>query len=147
MGKSTLINRLLGKDQLKTNGLRNDDKGRHTTTHRELFLLPSGGMVIDTPGMREFGMWDNDTGIENTFADIEELAAQCKFRNCTHTNEPGCAIRSALEMGELEMNRWQSYQKLKAENDYMEDKESYMITKGKREKEISKLIKKMPMKQ
>ena len=147
VGKSTLINRLLGKDQLKTNGLRNDDKGRHTTTHRELFLLPSGGMVIDTPGMREFGMWDNDTGIEKTFADIEELAAQCKFRNCTHTNEPGCAIRSALEMGELEMNRWQSYQKLKAENDYMEDKESYMITKGKREKEISKLIKKMPMKQ
>ena len=147
VGKSTLINRLLGKDQLKTNGLRNDDKGRHTTTHRELFLLPSGGMVIDTPGMREFGMWDNDTGIEKTFADIEELAAQCKFRNCTHTNEPGCAIRSALEMGELEMNRWQSYQKLKAENDYMEDKESYMIAKGKREKEISKLIKKMPMKQ
>ena len=124
VGKSTLINRLLGKDQLKTNGLRNDDKGRHTTTHRELFLLPSGGMVVDTPGMREFGMWDNDTGIEKTFADIEELAAQCKFRNCTHTNEPGCAIRSALEMGELEMNRWQSYQKLKAENDYMEDKES-----------------------
>ena len=147
VGKSTLINRLLGKDQLKTNGLRNDDKGRHTTTHRELFLLPSGGMVVDTPGMREFGMWDNDTGIEKTFADIEELAAQCKFRNCTHTNEPGCAIRSALEMGELEMNRWQSYQKLKAENDYMEDKESYMIAKGKREKEISKLIKKMPMKQ
>ncbi len=147
VGKSTLINRLLGKDQLKTNGLRNDDKGRHTTTHRELFLLPSGGMVVDTPGMREFGMWDNDTGIEKTFADIEELAAQCKFRNCTHTNESGCAIRSALEMGELEMNRWQSYQKLKAENDYMEDKESYMIAKGKREKEISKLIKKMPMKQ
>ena len=145
VGKSTLINRLLGKDQLKTNGLRNDDKGRHTTTHRELFLLPSGGMVVDTPGMREFGMWDNDTGIEKTFADIEELAAQCKFRNCTHTNEPGCAIRSALEMGELEMNRWQSYQKLKAENDYMEDKESYMIAKGKREKEISKLIKKMPI--
>ena len=127
VGKSTLINRLLGKDQLKTNGLRNDDKGRHTTTHRELFLLPSGGMVIDTPGMREFGMWDNDTGIEKTFADIEELAAQCKFRNCTHTNEPGCAIRSALEMGELEMNRWQSYQKLKAENDYME-KTNYPVT-------------------
>ena len=147
VGKSTLINRLLGKELLKTNGLRNDDKGRHTTTHRELFLLPSGGMVVDTPGMREFGMWDNDTGIEKTFADIEELAGQGKFRNCTHTNEPGCAIRSALEMGELEMNRWQSYQKLKAENDYMEDKESYMLAKGMREKQISKLIKKMPMKQ
>lgn len=146
VGKSTLINRLLGKELLKTSGLRNDDKGRHTTTHRELFLLPSGGMVIDTPGMREFGMWDNDTGIERTFMDIEELAAQCKFRNCTHTNEPGCAIQKALTTGELEINRWQSYQKLKAENDYMEDKESYMLAKGKREKEISKLIKKMPIK-
>ena len=146
VGKSTLINRLLGKEYLKTNGLRNDDKGRHTTTPRELFLLPSGGMVIDTPGMREFGMWDNDTGIDRTFADIEELAAQCKFRNCTHTNEPGCAIQKALTTGELETDRWQSYQKLKAENDYMEDRESYMIAKGKREKEISKLIKKMPIK-
>ncbi len=145
VGKSTMINRLLGKEYLKTNGLRNDDKGRHTTTRRELFLLPSGGMVIDTPGMREFGMWDNDTGIERTFTDIEELASQCKFRNCTHTNEPGCAIRSALTMGELQIDRWQSYQKLKAENDYIEDKESYMIAKGKREKEISKLIKKMPV--
>lgn len=145
VGKSTMINRLLGKEYLKTNGLRNDDKGRHTTTRRELFLLPSGGMVIDTPGMREFGMWDNDTGIERTFTDIEELASQCKFRNCTHTNEPGCAIRRALTMGELQIDRWQSYQKLKAENDYIEDKESYMIAKGKREKEISKLIKKMPV--
>ena len=145
VGKSTMINRLLGKEYLKTNGLRNDDKGRHTTTRRELFLLPSGGRVIDTPGMREFGMWDNDTGIERTFTDIEELASQCKFRNCTHTNEPGCAIRSALTMGELQIDRWQSYQKLKAENDYIEDKESYMIAKGKREKEISKLIKKMPV--
>ena len=145
MGKSTLINRLLGKERLKTNGLRNDDKGRHTTTRRELFLLPSGGMVIDTPGMRELGMWDNDDGIERTFRDIEELASQCKFRNCTHTNEPGCAIQKALEMGELDMDRWQSYRKLKAENDYREDKESYMIAKGRREKEISKLIKKMPL--
>ena len=145
VGKSTLINRLLGKERLKTNGLRNDDKGRHTTTRRELFLLPSGGMVIDTPGMRELGMWDNDDGIERTFRDIEELASQCKFRNCTHTNEPGCAIQKALEMGELDMDRWQSYRKLKAENDYMEDKESYMIAKGRREKEISKLIKKMPI--
>lgn len=100
VGKSTLINRLLGKEDLKTNGLRNDDKGRHTTTRRELFLLPSGGMVIDTPGMRELGMWDNSAGIEKTFADIEELAFRCKFRNCTHTNEPGCAIQKALETGE-----------------------------------------------
>ena len=72
----------IGKEQLKTNGLRNDDKGRHTTTHRELFFLPSGGMVIDTPGMRELGMWDNDDGIDRTFREIETLASQCKFRNC-----------------------------------------------------------------
>lgn len=98
-------------------------------------------MVIDTPGMREFGMWDNDTGIERTFMDIEELAAQCKFRNCTHTNEPD-AIQKALTTGKLEINRCESYQKLKAENDYMEDKESYMLAKGMREKQISKLIKK-----
>lgn len=146
VGKSTLINRLLGKEHLKTNGLRSDDKGRHTTTRRELFLLPSGGMVIDTPGMREFGMWDNDTGIEKTFTDIKKLAAQCRFRDCTHTSEPGCAVKKALETGELQTERWQSYQKLKAENDYIEDKENYMIAKGKREKEIAKLIKKMPIK-
>ncbi len=146
VGKSTLINRLLGKEYLKTNGLRNDDKGRHTTTRRELFLLPSGGMVIDTPGMREFGMWDNDTGIEKTFKDIEMLAFQCKFCNCTHTNEPGCAIQKALETGELQIDRWRSYQKLKAENNYIEDRQTYMIAKGKREKEIAKLIKKMPVK-
>lgn len=146
VGKSTLINCLLKKEYLKTNGLRNDEKGRHTTTRRELFLLPSGGMVIDTPGMRELGMWDNNAGIERTFSDIEELAYQCKFRNCTHTNEPGCAIQNALETGELQIDRWQSYQKLKAENAYIEDKESYLIAKGKREKEIAKLIKKMPIK-
>lgn len=146
VGKSTLINRLLDKEHLKTNGIRNDDKGRHTTTRRELFLLLSGGMVIDTPGMRELGMWDNNTGIERTFKDIEELASQCKFRNCTHTNEPGCAIQKALETGELQMGRWQSYQRLKAENDYIEDKESYMIAKAKREKEIAKLVRKMPIK-
>ena len=145
VGKSTLINRLLGKERLKTNGLRNDDKGRHTTTRRELFLLPSGGMVIDTPGMRELGMWDNDTGIDRTFTEIETLASQCKFRNCTHKNEPGCAVLKALETGELEIDRWNSYQKLKAESSYIEDKESYLIAKGKREKEISKLIKKMPI--
>lgn len=145
VGKSTLINLLLGKEQLKTNGLRNDDKGRHTTTHRELFLLPSGGMVIDTPGMRELGMWDNDTGIDRTFTEIETLASQCKFRNCTHKNEPGCAVLKTLETGELEIDRWNSYQKLKAESSYIEDKESYLIAKGKREKEISKLIKKMPI--
>lgn len=146
VGKSTLINCLLGKERLDTNGLRNDDKGRHTTTRRELFMLPSGGLVIDTPGMREFGMWDNQEGIDRTFSDIEELAEQCRFRNCTHLGEPGCAVQRALKQGKLTIERWQSYRKLKAESAYAEDKESYLIAKGKREKEISKLIKKLPVK-
>ena len=131
---------------MKTNGLRNDDKGRHTTTHRELIMLPSGGMVIDTPGMREFGIWSNDTGIEKTFSDIEELICQCRFRNCTHSGEPGCAIQKALAHGELEAERWQSYLKLKNENAYIENRENYLVAKGKREKEISKMIKKLPIK-
>ena len=108
VGKSTLINRLLGEDRLATDGLRNDDKGRHTTTHRELLVLPNGAMVIDTPGMRELGMWDAASGVEQTFADMEALAARCRFRNCSHTSEPGCAIRDALQRGELDSRRWQS---------------------------------------
>ncbi len=146
VGKSTIINRLLGEERLETNGLRNDDKGRHTTTRRELFLLPEGGMVIDTPGMREFGMWDNESGVEKTFADVEALAERCRFRDCTHINEPSCAVRQALESGGLSEERWQSYQKLKTESAYTADKESYLLAKGKREKEISRLIKKLPVK-
>ena len=140
VGKSTLINCLLGEERLDTNGLRNDDKGRHTTTHRELFLLNSG-MVIDTPGMRELGMWDNSTGVEKAFSEIEELAKQCRFRDCTHSGEPGCAICQALESGELDAERWRSYQKLKAESAYAEDSESYLAAKEKRFKEIAKINK------
>lgn len=137
---------MLKEERLETNGLRNDDKGRHTTTHRELILLPNGGMVIDTPGMREFGIWDHTKGIEKVFDDIEMLSTQCHFRNCSHTKEPGCAILEALEKGELSLERWQSYQKLKSETDYAENKETYLIAKEKRQKEISKLIKKMDLK-
>ena len=141
VGKSTLINRLLGEERLATDGLRNDDKGRHTTTHRELLLLPNGAMVIDTPGMRELGMWDAAPGVEQTFTDIEALAAQCRFRNCSHTSEPGCAVRAALESGHLDAGRWQSYQKLKNENSYAADSESYLAAKEKKFKEISKINK------
>ena len=137
-GKSTMINHLLGEARLETKGLRNDDKGRHTTTHRELILLPEGGMVIDTPGMRELGMWDSEEGIDRTFADIEELAGQCRFRNCSHSGEPGCAIGRALEEGRLSQERWQSYQKLKTENAYMEDSRSYLLAKEQKFKEIAK---------
>ena len=141
VGKSTLINRLLGEERLATGGLRSDDKGHHTTTHRELLLLPSGAMVIDTPGMRELGMWDAASGVEQTFADIEALAARCRFRNCAHTGEPGCAVRAALESGELDAGRWQSYQKLMAENAYAESSEHYLAAKEQKFKEISKINK------
>lgn len=141
VGKSTLINRLLGEERLATGGLRNDDKGRHTTTHRELLLLPNGAMVIDTPGMRELGMWDTASGVEQTFADIEALAARCRFRNCAHTGEPGCAVRAALESGELDAGRWQSYQKLMTENAYAESSGHYLAAKAQKFKEISKINK------
>lgn len=138
VGKSTLINRLMGNDKLATNGLRNDDKGRHTTTHRELVLMENGALVIDTPGMRELGMWGADSGIDTTFADIEALALGCKFKNCTHTSEPGCAIRAAIEDGSLSEERYRSYTKLSAENAYAEDSESYLAAKSKKFKEIAK---------
>ena len=141
VGKSTLINRLLGEERLATDGLRNDDKGHHTTTHRELLFLPGGAMVIDTPGMRELGMWDAASGVEQTFGDIEELAARCRFRNCSHSSEPGCAVRAALESGHLDTGRWQSYQKLKNENSYAADSKSYLAAKEKKFKDISKINK------
>ena len=141
VGKSTLINRLLGEDILATNGLRSDDKGRHTTTHRELLFLPNGAMVIDTPGMRELGMWDSVGGVEQTFRDIEELASRCRFSNCTHQNEPGCAVKAALRSGELTAERLTSYQKLIQENAYAADSESYLVSKEKKFKEIAKINK------
>ena len=137
-GKSTMINHLLGEARLETRGLRNDGKGRHTTTHRELVLLPEGGMLIDTPGMRELGMWDTAEGIDRTFGDIEELAAQGRFQDCSHSGEPGCAICRALELGQLSAERWQSYRKLKTENAYMEDSRHYLQAKEQKFKEIAK---------
>ena len=101
VGKSTLTNRLLGEERIKTGGIRGDGRGRHTTTHRELMQLPCGAFVIDTPGMREFGLWDAAEGIEKTFSDIEALARSCRFSDCSHTSEPGCAVRAALADGSL----------------------------------------------
>ena len=143
VGKSTLINCLMGEKRLDTNGLRNDDKGRHTTTHRELILLPSGGMVIDTPGMRELGMWDAEDGINQTFADIEILAQKCRFRDCSHSGGvPGCAVQEAVECGELSKDRLRSWQKLMNENQYAEDKQSCLTEKKKKFKAIAKINKK-----
>ncbi|MDD4172075.1 MAG: ribosome small subunit-dependent GTPase A, partial [Syntrophomonas sp.] len=116
VGKSTLINRLVGEDILVTQELRKDNKGRHTTTRRELILLPTGGMVIDTPGMREIGVESAD--LAKAFADIDELSLKCKFKDCTHTREPYCAVRAAIADGILPEDRLKSYKKLKKEAKY-----------------------------
>ena len=141
VGKSTLINRLLGENRLDTKALRNDDKGKHTTTRRELFLLEQGGMVIDTPGMRELGLWDIDEGPDKSFSDIETLASMCRFRNCSHTNEPHCAVREAVAQGVLSKERLQSYQKLQSEKRYARDTEGYLADKKQKFKNISKINK------
>ena len=117
VGKSTLVNALAGTEIMKTGEIREKDaKGRHTTTYREMIELPSGVIVIDTPGMREIGLCDVDEGIDDTFEDIAELAAQCRFRDCTHTNEPRCAVRQALENGQLSKESFELYRSLHVES-------------------------------
>ncbi len=128
VGKSTLINCLLGQNILDTNGIRNDDKGRHTTTRRELVILPNLGVVIDTPGMRELGIIGAD--LAKSFADIGELAADCRFNDCTHKNEPDCAVQKAIKNGTLSIERLESYWKLKKEAKY-DGLNSKMIEKEK----------------
>jgi ribosome biogenesis GTPase len=116
VGKSSLVNALAGETLMATAAIREDDaRGRHTTTHRELIRLPSGALVLDTPGMRELGLVDADEGLSTTFEDIEALAEACRFGDCGHTNEPGCAVREALETGALDAGRWKSFQKLQRE--------------------------------
>lgn len=116
VGKSTLINLLAGKEILRTSHIGQNDKGMHTTTHRELLVLPQGGIVIDTPGMRELGV--ESANLSQSFADIESMTMKCRFDNCTHGTEPGCAIREALRTGQLDERRWANYQKLKREARY-----------------------------
>ena len=113
VGKSTLINRLVGERRQDTQEVRDaDGKGRHTTTQRELLVAPSGVIVIDTPGMREIQPWAAGAGVEAAFDDVAEIAARCKFRDCAHTVEPGCAVQAALTDGSLDLGRWQSYLRL-----------------------------------
>lgn len=116
VGKSSLINRLLGEDALFTREIRKDDKGRHATTNRELFLIPGGGAVIDTPGMRELGV--ESVNLSKTFSDIEKFAEHCRFKDCRHESEPGCAVLMAIETGQLEKERLLNYKKLKKEAKY-----------------------------
>ncbi len=115
VGKSTLANRLAGRGVLATRELRADGRGRHTTTHRELVPLPSGGLLLDTPGMRELQLWAGEESLEGTFEDVSTLAADCRFADCAHDREPGCAIQAALADGSLPAERWESYRKLQRE--------------------------------
>lgn len=139
VGKSTLVNTLIGKDVMKTSEIREDDsKGRHTTTNRQLLMLQTGAMVIDTPGMRELGMWNCDDGIDKTFQDVEKYFGTCKFSDCTHTSEPGCKVLEAIKNGELSEERYNAYMKLKNEARYNSDSESYLREKRNKFKEIAK---------
>ena len=116
VGKSSLVNRLLGEERLRTGEVRSaDSRGRHTTTHRELAALPGGGALIDTPGMRELQLWAGTESVEQTFDEIAAMAEGCRFRDCSHNGEPGCAVQQALEAGTISPDRWQSYRKLLAE--------------------------------
>lgn len=116
VGKSTIVNRLVGEDVQRTQDVRlHDQRGRHTTTHRELIVLPAGGLVMDTPGMRELQVLVSDRGLRETFEDIEEIAARCRFTDCRHENEPGCAVREALADSTLDPERYRNYRKLEAE--------------------------------
>jgi ribosome biogenesis GTPase len=144
VGKSSIINRLAGRELLRTAEVREaDSKGRHTTSHRELFVLPSGGIVIDTPGMRELGLWDAGQGIGRAFGDIEALAMACAFSDCTHRVEPGCAVRAAVDAGNLDRARYESFLKLGREQEHMDAKTDWFKQQEKkaRGKSIAKAIK------
>ncbi|HUZ82446.1 MAG TPA: ribosome small subunit-dependent GTPase A [Gaiellaceae bacterium] len=126
VGKSTIVNALVGEEVLATQEVREDDqRGRHTTSHRELILLPTGGVVLDTPGIRELQLWDAD--LQQTFGDVEEVARRCRFTDCAHDQEPGCAIREALADGSLPPERWQSYVKLQRELEAVEVRRNHLL--------------------
>jgi ribosome biogenesis GTPase len=122
VGKSTIINRLLGEEHFRTGEVRSDGRGRHTTTHRELVPVPGGGVIIDTPGLRELQLWESDGGLDQAFVDVAELVAQCRFSDCQHRTEPGCAVKAALRDGSLPGERWESYLKLQRELAHLERK-------------------------
>ncbi|ANE46200.1 GTPase RsgA [Paenibacillus swuensis] len=134
-GKSTLINLLLGEPVQEVQGIREgDDRGRHTTTYRELFVMPGGGLLVDTPGMRELQLWHADEGLGDTFAEIEELAAGCKFADCRHEREPGCAVREGLLGGALRAERYESYKKTQRELAFLAAKDDVKLRLQQKER-------------
>ena len=138
VGKSSLLNALMTREVMKVKTIREEDsRGRHTTTHRQLFMLPSGAMVIDTPGMRELGLFDADEGISTGYADVEALLGTCRFSDCRHQTEPGCAVRAAMESGELSRKRWESYNRLKSEARFVEEKSAALREKDAKNKGIA----------
>ncbi len=149
VGKSTILNHLLGKEVQRTQEVREDDsRGRHTTTHRQLFVLPSGGLVIDTPGMRELQLWNAEGGLSETFNDIEALSEGCRFADCTHGAEPGCRVQEALSTGELDSARFESFLKLQKELHYLERRQDVQAAQIEKEKwkKIHKQIRQMEKK-
>jgi ribosome biogenesis GTPase / thiamine phosphate phosphatase len=131
VGKSSIINKLFGKELIKTEEIgKGTGRGKHTTTAREMFFLPNGGILIDNPGMREVGLADFESGISQVFDDFVSIAKQCKFADCTHTNEPGCAVLEALNKGQLDEDQYDNYLKLKKEVEHFE-----MTDQEKREKD------------
>ena len=138
-GKSTLLNALYGDQVQRTQEVReNDSRGRHTTTHRELFPLSDGTLVIDTPGLRELGLWTADKGLELAFRDIFGLAQECRFGDCAHEREPQCAVRDAIDTGDLCARRFESYKSLAAEADEVEERSKLLAERRERQRYIKK---------
>lgn len=145
VGKSSLINCLLRRAVLKTGDVRERDlRGRHTTTHKEIFFLEGGAMVIDTPGMRELQLWGDEASLEETYCEIYEASKRCKFADCSHQNEPGCAVQELLVDGSLDIGRYENYLEMRAELRFLESKisEKKRLERKGREKDLSKLIRK-----
>ena len=140
-GKSTLVKALGGGEVMRTSGIREKDgRGRHTTTHRQLLLLENGVLAIDTPGMRELGMWEAEEGISRGFPDVEEHLGHCRFSDCSHQGEPGCAVAEAIRRGELSPERWESYRKLREESRLSGSRADFLREKQRRQKELSKTL-------
>jgi ribosome biogenesis GTPase len=143
VGKSSLINAILGIQLLDTGEIReSDDRGRHTTTTRHLIIAPGGGVLIDTPGMRELQLWDASEGIDQAFGEIAELAANCKFRDCQHVNEPGCAVRASVESGALDAERLESFHKLGREEKFVAAKQDAAV-RAEQSKAVKRVMKKV----